>query len=322
MSDKGEMDDLYGIGAVAKRTGLTPAGIRMWEKRYGVVEPVRSGTNRRLYRGVDVERLALLKTLTDGGHAISNIVELALEELRKRVSEEVPKGMTRKGPEILVERGRLLVIGRGLDGLIGKHEILEAELVGELGSLEEVGEELPETDLLVVNTETLFPETMAKVREVVASCGAARTILLYRFTSSKTVRALAKTIDHLSLWKGPVENARLRRECVVQLNSLREPQSATAFTLAEPIPARLYELDQLTRIANIPTTIECECPQHLAGLLQSLSAFEQYSQECEDRNPDDALLHAFLHRTTAQARRTLEEALRHLVLVEGIELEG
>ena len=56
-------------------------------------------------------------------------------------------------------------------------------------------------------------------------------------------------------------------------------------------------------------------------LLQSLSAFETYSQECEDRNPEDALLHAFLHRTTAHVRRIMEEALRHLVRVEGIRVD-
>lgn len=314
------MKDLYGIGAVSKRTGLTPANIRMWEKRYEVVEPVRSGTNRRFYRPEDVERLTLLKTLTEGGHSISNIAEMSMEELRKRVAEEMPKGVKRKGPSLSVEPGKLMVIGPGLEGLVAGQEILEAELVGSFEGMEEVEEKLPETELLVVNTETLFPETIAKVREVVQKCQAARTILIYRFTSSKTVQALAKTIKNLTLWKGPVENGALRRECVVQLNSLRQPLDNAALTLAEPIPERIYDLDQLNRIARVPTSIECECPQHLAGLLQSLSAFEKYSEECEDRNPDDALLHAFLHRTTAQARRSLEEALRHLVLVEGIEL--
>ena len=59
----------------------------------------------------------------------------------------------------------------------------------------------------------------------------------------------------------------------------------------------------------------------MASLLQSLCAFEKYSDDCEERNPEDALLHSYLHRTTAKARRSMEEALRHLILTEGIDFE-
>ena len=88
-----------------------------------------------------------------------------------------------------------------------------------------------------------------------------------------------------------------------------------------PIPDRLYDADQLARLSRISSTIECECPQHMAELLKGLTAFEKYSQECEDRNADDSLLHAFLHRTTAHVRRTMEEALRHLIQSEGLKIE-
>ena len=61
------------MGAVVHRTGLTAQGIRMWEKRYDAVVPKRKDTNRRLYSRTDVERLALMKQLTDAGHSISSI---------------------------------------------------------------------------------------------------------------------------------------------------------------------------------------------------------------------------------------------------------
>ena len=82
----------------------------------------------------------------------------------------------------------------------------------------------------------------------------------------------------------------------------------------------LSESDRVI-IARISTSVDCECPQHLAGLLQGLTAFEKYSSECEDRNPQDAALHAFLHRTTANVRRTMEGALKHLATVEGLDLD-
>jgi hypothetical protein len=55
--------------------------------------------------------------------------------------------------------------------------------------------------------------------------------------------------------------------------------------------------------------------------LQGLAAFEKYSSECEDRNPADAALHSFLHRTTAAVRRSMEEALDYVVQAEGLSVE-
>ena len=76
----------------------------------------------------------------------------------------------------------------------------------------------------------------------------------------------------------------------------------------------------LSAVTRLPTMIRCECPQHLADLLFRLSAFEAYSADCENRNENDAALHAHLHRETAKARVVLEEALEHLMRCEEIDL--
>jgi MerR family transcriptional regulator, light-induced transcriptional regulator len=70
------------IREVSLKTGLSPHLIRIWEKRYQAVSPGRSHTNRRYYSVEDVERLSLLRTLTEGGHRISQVAQLPLEELR------------------------------------------------------------------------------------------------------------------------------------------------------------------------------------------------------------------------------------------------
>lgn len=321
MDETHEMKDLYGIGAVVSRTGLTAPNIRMWEKRYGVVTPRRSDSNRRLYSGEDVERLTLLKRLTDCGDAISTIANLKIEELRKRVADALPSEVERKRRNAGAT-SRILLIGPGLEGLVRGQAILEVDVVDQIEDIEIAADKkkLNATDLLVIGTETLFPETIVKVRDVVERSKARRAILVYRFTSSKTASALANAIEGLLLLKGPIDNSRLRRECLVQLNAVRDPKAVGRKGDTGPIPERIYDLDQLDRISRVSSTVECECPQHMAGLLQSLSAFEKYSEECEDRNPEDALLHGYLHRTTAQARRSMEEALRHLVMVEGIDI--
>lgn len=70
------------IRVVARRTGLSPHVIRAWERRYKVVEPRRSGTNRRVYSGADVEKLNLLQAAITSGHSIGRVATLSLEELR------------------------------------------------------------------------------------------------------------------------------------------------------------------------------------------------------------------------------------------------
>jgi len=47
----------YRIGAVCRLTGISQHVLRVWEKRYGVVRPLRSETDRRLYRESDVSPL-------------------------------------------------------------------------------------------------------------------------------------------------------------------------------------------------------------------------------------------------------------------------
>ena len=84
-----EMQDVYGIAAVAKRTGLATPNIRMWEKRHQAVVPARTDTNRRLYSAEDIERLILMKQLTDRGHSISTIAGLTLLQLSERCDQEL-----------------------------------------------------------------------------------------------------------------------------------------------------------------------------------------------------------------------------------------
>ncbi|MBX3733717.1 MAG: MerR family transcriptional regulator [Verrucomicrobiae bacterium] len=71
----------HSIKVVARRTGLSPHVIRVWEKRYGTVRPQRSGGNQRLYSEDDVQRLSLLKQATDAGHSIGNITHLHVADL-------------------------------------------------------------------------------------------------------------------------------------------------------------------------------------------------------------------------------------------------
>ena len=54
ISDAGK----YRIGAVTKLTGLSADVVRVWERRYGAVRPVRSEAGTRLYSDADIQSCA------------------------------------------------------------------------------------------------------------------------------------------------------------------------------------------------------------------------------------------------------------------------
>ncbi len=78
---------MYAIKAVAMKTGLTTHTIRVWERRYDIVKPVRTDTNRRLYSEEDVKKLKLLHQATQAGHSIGQLAQLPLEEIEEFVQE-------------------------------------------------------------------------------------------------------------------------------------------------------------------------------------------------------------------------------------------
>lgn len=94
------------IQVVSRRTGLSSDVIRVWERRYGAVNPTRSGNRRRLYTDEDVERLLLLRRATLAGRRIGDVARLPLGELEALVADDdsareaapVPKSSSRPDP--------------------------------------------------------------------------------------------------------------------------------------------------------------------------------------------------------------------------------
>lgn len=73
---------------MAQRTGLSPALLRAWEKRYGAVTPSRSEGGERLYSDEDVHRLVLLHRVVEEGRNISQVSSLSMEQLEALVEED------------------------------------------------------------------------------------------------------------------------------------------------------------------------------------------------------------------------------------------
>jgi MerR family transcriptional regulator, light-induced transcriptional regulator len=130
---------LHPIGVVARRTGLSLHVLRAWERRHGVVEPVRTAGGQRLYSDADVERLRLLRALTDAGRSISQIAGLKVKELRELAAADAlvdvgrePDAVQRVGATdgATLIRESCLAAGERMDG-----EAVHAALTGAVVSL-------------------------------------------------------------------------------------------------------------------------------------------------------------------------------------------
>jgi DNA-binding transcriptional MerR regulator len=91
------MKPTYHIGTVAKLTGVSTHTLRVWERRYGAVEPERSPGGTREYSDADIEKLTCLKALVDAGHSIGQIAHLPMSELRPLLDAAKDRGLTNSG---------------------------------------------------------------------------------------------------------------------------------------------------------------------------------------------------------------------------------
>lgn len=81
---------LHPIQVVTRRTGVSADVLRVWEKRYAVVTPVRSTSGHRLYSDADIERLRLLVQATRTGRTIGQIAALPTAALVDLLDETAP----------------------------------------------------------------------------------------------------------------------------------------------------------------------------------------------------------------------------------------
>jgi len=85
-TDRDALELTYPLRTAARLTGLSPELLRAWEKRYGVVEPLRTAGGTRRYSAADLERLRSVKAAVDAGHRIGQVAHLDPAELKKRAA--------------------------------------------------------------------------------------------------------------------------------------------------------------------------------------------------------------------------------------------
>lgn len=310
---------LFRIGKAAKITGISPDTLRVWERRYGAVVPTRTEAGGRLYNSSDIARLKLMKTLIDSGDAIGSIANLSQQELEQRVERHsINRGVTPSGPNLT-----LISIGQAVSVKLKSLQESQKgfQLVSSFPNMQALRAEVKplKADILVIEQATLQQDAAQHVIELINMVNAAHAVIVYRFSARDALDLLPEA--KCSTLHAPIEARTLIQHCLSLVDrKLVQSREDNDQPITSHAPPRRYDDDSLAKIAAISPTIKCECPHHLAELLSSLAAFEQYSSECENRNQQDAELHAYLSKTASHARHMIEGALEMVIEIENIEL--
>ena len=322
MSDQSTIDSTrYRIGAVARLTGVSPDTLRIWERRYGAVSPQRSPRGGRLYSPEDVARLRLMKQLVDAGDAIGEVATLNSEALQGRAAEA--RRLPQPGALAEATPIRVLLVGEPMATAVQEASetlprITPVATYFDVTDFEARAGDV-EADVLVIEQATLHEDTAARVIDWLGRSKATHAVVLYRFASAEALRRLPAS--KCSALRAPVDPRTLQAHCLSMMHAtLTAPSAVEGAPITQPAPPRRYDDDTLAYLATLSSTVKCECPRHLAELITSLSAFENYSAECESRSPRDAALHAYLYATASHARHTIEDALDHVIEMEDIKI--
>jgi DNA-binding transcriptional MerR regulator len=310
----------YRIGVVSRMTGVAQDTLRIWERRYGAVIPMRSAAGTRLYSQTDISRLTLIKRLIDQGDAISRVAKLELAQLQQRIAITKPADVDEAHSKVCRVAVIGEVVGGRLEQNLGNDE--DFMLLGPYDDKHQFVEEASkqQIDLLILEYATLQYERVKEIGMLLQRSGVSKAVLAYGFASSDTLVQLKS--DRIIPIRMPIDINHLKQLCR-SLHARRVEQVAIEPSVAEiagGIPAKLFTDAQLAKVAAASVSVRCECPHHLVDLIIGLSAFETYSQECEVLNIEDAALHALLSSATAQARSLVEQALEKVIEIDGLDI--
>ncbi len=182
----GKEDHHYGIGAVAKMTGLTDHTIRVWERRYAAVVTQRLANGRRTYSASDVEKLGYLKRLTDHGLSIGQIASSTLAQLREQI-EQIREMSSASVPEQI----GLAVFGDHLPAQLLAHERdlspLEVRVADSNRDRFAADLRCQSANVVILESPTLDAETVPQLIDYMTNCGAERGIIIYSFGRAREV---------------------------------------------------------------------------------------------------------------------------------------
>ncbi|MXY53186.1 MAG: MerR family transcriptional regulator [Gammaproteobacteria bacterium] len=298
----GTEGDLFKIGVVASRTGISVERLRAWERRYGLAPAHRDGQTR-FYSEAQVERLIAIKTLLDRGTAIRRVVHLDDEELARRAAI-VPNAFAAEesGLHVGLVGAPLLLLHRKATTRQTAEETPESGIlvVGSWPSVESflaARDALPQMHRLVLFQASLDDQLADEIGDRVPDAG---VVTAYRYASRSALEqfehegraalALDRGVswpdieDACLAWKGPVQD---------------DAQVA-------------FSEEMLLHIITAASASTSAISGPLAEMLLEISHLSDHIDRCEEAGADQA------GKSLASARSTLEAALEQLVHHNGL----
>jgi DNA-binding transcriptional MerR regulator len=276
--------------------------------------PARRDSGHRVYCDADVGRLKLLQRLVDHGERIGNIARLDEAELVERLAKF--EQSFNDTPARQLEH-TFMVVSEDADAL---GRTLVSAGVSSAGSVANLNNALDSSHAtaaapcgLIVELDSVAGEEADKVLQIAEQYGSDPVVVVGRYIPGRVARRLEQS--GVVILKKPLTAAVLR-DMIRSVCAGRGTSRADAGE-APPAPP-VFDKPTLKRIASMPSDIDCECPQHLAEIVSSLSTFEAYSATCEDRSEEDARVHAHLRHVTGRARALMEQALAYTLKAEGL----
>jgi DNA-binding transcriptional MerR regulator len=83
--------NVFSIKDLENLSGIKAHTIRIWEKRYNILEPMRTDTNIRLYDLSNLQKLLNIVLLHDYGYKISRIAKYNADEIPEIVNNIISK---------------------------------------------------------------------------------------------------------------------------------------------------------------------------------------------------------------------------------------
>jgi DNA-binding transcriptional MerR regulator len=328
-------DPGFRSGAVAHMANMPVATLRIWEQRYQAVQPATAASGHRLYSPADVQRVLLLRKLTEQGHAIGSIAALDSTQLQQMVN--TPAGKTTgagHGPVLAAAGLRLVVVGPSLAArlqrpAVGKHLSQPLQRVAVFESLAEAAAATTraQADLLLWHAPELHPGVPPTLQAAQRACRARQVAVVYRFAGVSATKALADADavvlreptddDALGNWLASMETSLWARH---DEPAAREAAPAAPAQPSGAVAPRRFDDATLTAIAGLPPQLSCECPRHVAEMLMQLASFEAYSAGCSSLSAADAEVHAYLQQVAGAARTLFESALERVASHAGLPL--
>ena len=82
----------YSIKDLESISGVKAHTLRIWEKRYGIIQPDRTDTNIRYYKDSDLQKILHISLLNKKGYKISKIATMSNDQVRQKVGEYTEVG--------------------------------------------------------------------------------------------------------------------------------------------------------------------------------------------------------------------------------------